>query len=324
MTLRGRARRALEPVIGPDRTKRLGAMERDWRRRAARVLEPPAPPAPPKASPPAQAPAKRAATSQWQPPDPFADFPPPSHSRHDLLAQLHERVQPETYLEVGVRWGDSLTLARCISVGIDPAFKITRELHGHIHLERTTSDEFFAREDPLSVFEGRPVDLAFIDGLHLAEFALRDFINLERHMAPGGVVVFDDMLPRNPLEASRVRKTRAAPGDVFKVVTVLRQNRPDLAVLPVNTSPTGTLVVTGLDPSSTVLGDRYEELVPFLEARDPQEVPDELLHRTSALEADVLLNSVDWDLARKLRHAPAGDPDLRAFVNHLADLPRIG
>ena len=45
-----------------------------------------------------------------------------------------------------------------------------------------TSDEFFARYD-LSELLGGPVELAFIDGLHLFEQVLRDFVNLERHSA---------------------------------------------------------------------------------------------------------------------------------------------
>lgn len=317
MTLRGTARRTLEPVIGVERTKRLRRAERTWRRKAAKAISPDAPQRPGSVQ-------QGQKPGAFQPSDPFAAFPKPSSTLHEMLGRLHERLQPETYLEVGVRWGDSLTLARCTSVGIDPDFKVTQELHGQMHLERTTSDEFFARDNPLAVFEGRPVDLAFIDGMHLAEFALRDFINIERHMAPGGVVVFDDMLPRNPLEAARDRKTVAWAGDVYKVVTVLREHRPDLVVLPLNTSPTGTLVVMGLDPSSTVLDEHFDELLPFLEALDPQDVPEDLLRRSTAVEPAVLLDTVDWDALRALRHRPAGDPELRAFVDRLRELPTLG
>ena len=318
MSLRGRARRTLEPVIGAERTNRLRRAERTWRRRAAKAISPGVAPARPA---PVQSDQK---AGKFQPSDPFAAFPKPSLTLHEMLGRLHERIQPETYLEVGVRWGDSLTLARCTSVGVDPDFKVTQELHGTMHLERTTSDEFFARDNPLAAFDGRAVDLAFIDGMHLAEFALRDFINIERHMAPGGVVVFDDMLPRNALEAARDRKTVAWAGDVYKVVTVLREHRPDLAVLPLNTSPTGTLVVMGLDPTSTVLDERFEELLPFLEALDPQVVPEDLLRRSTAVEPGVLLDTVDWGTLRALRHRQADDPELRAFVDRLGNLPRLG
>ena len=72
-----------------------------------------------------------------------------------------------------------------------------------MQLFRTTSDEYFARPDPLAPLGGLPFDLAFIDGLHLFEFALRDFINAERGSRPGAVILFDDILPRKVVEASR-------------------------------------------------------------------------------------------------------------------------
>lgn len=59
--------------------------------------------------------------------------------------------------------------------------------------------------------------MAFLDGMHLTEYALRDFINVERHCSPGSALVFDDVLPRNHLEADRVRRTVWFAGDVVKV-----------------------------------------------------------------------------------------------------------
>ncbi len=115
-----------------------------------------------------------------------------------------------------MRWGHSLGAARCPSIGIDPAFNINTEVHTEVHLFRTTSDEYFARADPLAPVQGEPFDLAFIDGMHLFEFALRDFINAERFSRPGGVIVFDDVLPRNADESARVRITSAWTGDVFR------------------------------------------------------------------------------------------------------------
>ena len=39
------------------------------------------------------------------------------------------------------------------------------------------------------------MDLAFVDGMHLAEYALRDVLAVERFTLPTSVIVLDDMLP---------------------------------------------------------------------------------------------------------------------------------
>jgi hypothetical protein len=100
-------------------------------------------------------------------------------------------------LEIGIRTGRSMVLSRTRSIGVDPNFKIDMPIHCDVQLIKATSDDFFAEGDPLAHFEGAPVDLAFIDGMHLSDFALRDFINIEPYMADTGVVVLDDVLPRN-------------------------------------------------------------------------------------------------------------------------------
>ena len=115
--------------------------------------------------------------------------------RHKLLRGLHEVLQPRTYFEIGVRNGLSLELSRAQSVAVDPFYNLTREVRCDVHLVRTTSDEFFNRRHPFAHFAGQPVDLAFIDGMHLSEFALRDFINTEKFCHAGSVVVFDDSRP---------------------------------------------------------------------------------------------------------------------------------
>ena len=216
----------------------------------------------------------------------------------DFLSVLHERLEPSTYLEVGIRNGNSLALARCRSVGIDPAYQLTAELDGDVALFRTISDEYFSRPEPLAPFDGRAVDLAFIDGLHLFEFALRDFINVERHASPTGVIVFDDVFPRSIDEAARQRHTKSWTGDVYKVLAVLQQHRPDLTCLRVGTQPTGLLVVLGLDPTSTVLADAYDQIVADHVRPDPQVVPADILSRITALPPQRVLDAPIWQLLR--------------------------
>jgi predicted O-methyltransferase YrrM len=126
--------------------------------------------------------------------------------RHELLKHLHQLVQPRNYLEIGVRKGASLALSRARTVAVDPFYEIEREILCDLHLVRTTSDEFFARRHPLAHFDEPVVDLAFIDGMHLSEYALRDVINVERYCHAGSVIVIDDMLPRGIEEAGRTRQ----------------------------------------------------------------------------------------------------------------------
>lgn len=295
MSIRSTVRSRLESVVGEERARSAARTERAVRTRLARAIAPPPPKKKKKKRP------KPAAAAPPPPNEPYTPHPTPTMSRHQLLAGLHERLQPRTYLEIGVRNGESLALSSTRSIGVDPAYNVDREIQADVQLVRTTSDEFFAREDPLAHFSGVPVDLAFIDGMHLSEFALRDFLNTEPHMARTGVVVLDDMLPRNAVEAARDRLTSSWAGDVYKVAEILRRKRPDLLVLLVNTSPTGTVVIVGLDPATAVKDAVYEAELAYCLAPDPQQVPPGYLDRSEAVNAEELLGLSVWEELAKRR-----------------------
>jgi hypothetical protein len=218
--------------------------------------------------------------------------------RHELLTGLHKSYAPRTYLEIGVNDGRGLARSHTRTIGVDPEFKVTAELACDLQLAKATSDDFFARPDPIGWFPEGVIDFAFIDGLHVFEFALRDFINTERLCGPASVIVFDDMLPRSVAEAARDRHTSEWAGDVYKVALVLARYRPDLVVVPIDTEPTGLLLVIGLDPTSTVLTDHYDEILAEWAVDDPQAVPHEVMHRTTAADPAALLAAPVWgDLA---------------------------
>lgn len=248
--------------------------------------------------------------------------------RHEFLAALHAGLHPRNYLEIGVGTGLSLGLSRVPSIGIDPKFQVQTEIRTDLRLVRATSDRFFARKDPLNFVRGgrnpwrnlrrnrplfggfvrRPtIDFAFIDGMHLFEFALRDFMNVERHSAATTVIVLDDMLPRNVIEASRDRTTQDWTGDVYKLLGVLREYRPELMAIPVDTQPTGLLVVLAPDHTNTVLQDHYDEIVAANDFPDPQTVPAWVLERLGAVSPEAFLETGAWrTIVRGRRlHLPA-------------------
>jgi hypothetical protein len=263
--------------------------------------------------------------------------------RHRFLAELHRRILPRTYLEIGVNDGRSLALSRAPSIAVDPAFRITVPFRCDVQVVKARSDAFFARPDPLrhlrssrnpfrNLARGRPLfgaylgpfrlDLAFIDGMHLFEYALRDLMNIERHADWWTVIVVDDMLPRNAGEAARGRHTREWAGDVYKLAPILAQHRPDLLVIPVDTTPTGVVVILGADPSSRILVERYDEIVATWATPDPQQVPPEVLGRDHALDPSALLGSNLWpELVRARRWRRARGTGLESLRRALA---RVG
>jgi hypothetical protein len=230
--------------------------------------------------------------------------------RHAFLSAVHRNLRPRSYLEIGINDGRGLARSRTRTIGVDPSFKLTAEVACELKLVRQTSDDFFTRPDALSWFPEGVVDLTFVDGMHLFEFALRDFINAERCSSPAGVIILDDVLPRSVAEAARNRHTVAWTGDVYKMTAALERCRPDLTVVPVDTRPTGMLLVVGLDPASTVLADRYEELLADLATEDPQQVPEDVLLRRTAADPDLVAGSPIWAELAEARDTGAAAPSL--------------
>jgi hypothetical protein len=202
----------------------------------------------------------------------------PTHSGRpyaDVLADLSRRVAIRNYLEIGVSTGSLLSRITCAhAIGVDPAFDLRANVtmnKSHVSLYQMKSDDFFKTFDRTALRPGH-VDMAMIDGLHLAEFALKDFYNTERLCAPGSTIVIHDCLPLNPLMA--MRETTLIPelsartpfanwwtGDVWKLIPILKHYRPDLDVVLADAAPTGLVFVRKLDPASTVLEKNYGRII---------------------------------------------------------------
>lgn len=170
----------------------------------------------------------------------------------DLLRRLHDTLQPETYLEIGVDWGESLALSRSRTIAIDPAPKPPpASLLGKpgMLLAVCTSDDFFVRYQREALLGAARLDFAFIDGLHQFTQVVRDLEHVERWSHRDTVIAIHDVLPRNAWEATHDFHDGFWAGDVWRIVPFLREHRPDLRCWLTAADPTGMLIVTNLDPA---------------------------------------------------------------------------
>lgn len=188
-------------------------------------------------------------------------FPGPPY--RDVLRLVHDILRPRTYLEIGVEHGTSLALAVHSEqvLGIDPVpRRPTRELPRATRLFHTSSDEFFAQHRREQLLGDAVVELAFIDGMHWFEYALRDFCNVERWCGPRSTIILHDCLPVAAIAASRERQTTFWVGDTWKALDCLLHERRDLQITVVPCHPSGLVVIQGLDPTSTALGSKLDAL----------------------------------------------------------------
>jgi SAM-dependent methyltransferase len=198
-----------------------------------------------------------------------------------FLKMVHRELQPRFYLEIGVEYGRSLAMAACPAIGIDPAPDLKVELGSEHRVHLGLSQDFFADEAATAGLG--PLDLAYIDGMHLLENALLDFMYVERHAHPASVLIVDDIYPNHPQQALRVRSSRHWTGDVWKIMAIFQLARPDLVLLPIDTSPSGTLVVLGADPTSRVLWDGFGLILTEAASRSERPGPN-ILERRQALD----------------------------------------
>lgn len=181
-----------------------------------------------------------------------------------FFKDMHDRILLDWYMEIGCRLGLSFASVRSKTVAVDPFFRVKIDIihtKPALHVFQTTSDDFFTHD-----FLGRneiTLSMCFIDGMHLFEFALRDFINTERHMHRDGVVILHDCCPSSYEMTTRDLDNlpRAWTGDVWKLIPVLQKYRPDLKLTILDCAPTGLLLVSDLDPANDTLSQNYDTIL---------------------------------------------------------------
>ena len=211
------------------------------------------------------------------------------------MARIHSHLKPATYLEIGVDQGQSFAIVtpETRALGVDPNPRVRKALKPNQRVFAETSDDFFKNHDVISELGGKRLELAFIDGMHQFEFALRDFINVEKCCSPDSVILIHDVYPIDAISAARERASWFWSGDIWRLILILKKYRPDLIVNVIGTSPTGLGIVQNLDPNSRVLAEHLDEIVEEFLALD-----------ISALDGrkDEMLNRIpnDWPAIARL------------------------
>ncbi|MFN5997944.1 MAG: hypothetical protein ACK47C_21195 [Paracoccaceae bacterium] len=183
----------------------------------------------------------------------------------DFLDALHSQLRFDWYLEVGSQTGRSLAKSRSPSIAVDPVFRIKYDVAGnkpHLHLYQATSDDFFAAGH-LKTLKAKP-DFSFLDGMHLYEYLLRDFINAEAAGKPTSVIAMHDCCPFGHGMTTRDIDNiprGAWTGDVWKLIPILQEYRPDLTIQVLDCAPTGLVVVSNLDPKNKALTKAYDKIL---------------------------------------------------------------
>ena len=142
--------------------------------------------------------------------------------RVEIIQDFVDMLDAETYLEIGVRNGDSFIPIRCKhKIGVD--IQIPHFLMEGVFYEMS-SDEFFEKHP-------KNFDVAFIDGDHTYEQSLRDVENCLKWMNPNGVILIHDCNPTDSYMASPTL-IYGHPnwcGEVWKTIVNLR-SRSNLSV----------------------------------------------------------------------------------------------
>jgi hypothetical protein len=152
--------------------------------------------------------------------------------RSEVVQGILNCIPEANYLEIGVDSGITFhELKARRKVAVDPHFKFDQQeaaqRHPNCEYHAVTSDAFFG-----NLGSGEKFDVIYVDGLHTFEQTLRDLLNSIAHLADGGAVIIDDVLPSSysaslpDLEEAFALKRYFDPeikdaswmGDVYKLV----------------------------------------------------------------------------------------------------------
>lgn len=156
-------------------------------------------------------------------------------TRIDIINAIASKINAKNYLEIGVY--DGLCFEKINITNKDAVDPEPKSNHTNF---RMTSDKFFEYLNPKKGF-----DIIFIDGLHLHYQSRLDFINAERHLNPGGFILFHDTNPPTKEHGSENWIYDAWNGTVYQTIIELRSEWLNINLFTVDTDWGVTIVQKG-------------------------------------------------------------------------------
>jgi Glycosyltransferase 61 len=182
-------------------------------------------------------------------------------STPEYLLRFLNLIQPKNYVEFNTTDGKLFSHLQCPCIGIGEHYEIKSSIKIPLKLFRCKTIQFFEKYKLYELLENSTLSCSFIDHAHHFEDVLKNFIELEKASNNLTLVALDNVLPRSGEEASRVRVIDRWMGDVWKIVLVLREYRPDLKIVVIDDRGTGLIFITNLDSQSTTLQDSLNEII---------------------------------------------------------------
>ncbi len=198
-----------------------------------------------------------------------------SMSQSEYVGNVIQLQRPQVYLEIGVATGKTLFAPPHppLSIGVDPAFSsdVPHIDSGTIMVFKETSDNVFDKGILDETLSGRHIDMAFIDGMHLCEYVMRDFINTAARCRKDSLILIHDMFPQNRAEAQRERTQSRWTGDVYRFGLALMKYNPGFPLMFVSdTAGTGMALVRVRDPELQFAVSQ-DEMVKYMMSIEPDQ-----------------------------------------------------
>ena len=179
----------------------------------------------------------------------------PGTTYAELLEKLLRSEEPKTYIEFGIRGGQTLALAKppTFAIGVEQNPNVTVRFTAPTRVYDMPGIDYLESGRMETVTERKHFDIALLRAPRSFEDAYDLFTGLEARSAANSIVILHGTLPIDPVSGAPIRQSGFWVADQWKLVPCLLETRPDLTVFSIPAFPAGLTIISGLKKRSTKL-----------------------------------------------------------------------